>query len=121
MHRAIKLGLCKSSSFRLSTLLLLALVRPVSVEAQGLDLKSGLEVYWTFDEGAGEVARDISGKARHAVVFDLPAFRGKSLLWARGKFGGALQFDATYFLAVPDYFGIGGLTPRTISMWIKTD
>jgi len=81
----------------------------------------GLELYWTFDEGAGPVARDLSGYGRNARVFNTPTFAGKEILWVGGRFGGAVDFDGSYFLGSASYYGIGGTQPRTLSMWIQTD
>ncbi|MCP5515991.1 MAG: hypothetical protein H7A45_01890 [Verrucomicrobiales bacterium] len=89
--------------------------------ASTVNLLYGLEFYWTFDEGGGAVARDVSGFGRDAVVYDVPAFDGKSILWTDGQFGGGVEFDTSYFLVAPSYYGISGAAPRTISMWIKTD
>lgn len=90
-------------------------------KASAVNLLYGLELYWPFDDGSGGVARDVSGFGRNAVVYDVPAFAGKTIQWTEGRFGGGIHFDAAYFLAVPDYFGISGAEPRTISMWFKSD
>lgn len=82
----------------------------------------GLELYLPLDDSAGGMAADLSGYGRHAAIFDDPAFAGLPIVWTpEGQFSSAVNFDGTYFLGVPGYYGIGGAAPRTISMWIKTD
>ena len=81
----------------------------------------GLELYLPFDEGAGAKAADLSGFGRAAGIFDAPAFAGLPIVWTNGQFSGAVNFDGTYFMGVPGYYGIGGAAPRTVSLWIKTD
>lgn len=90
-------------------------------QAGATGLFFGLEGYWTFDDGAGGLARDLSGYGRDAAVYAVPAYEGRPILWTRGQYGGAIDFDGSYFLGVPGYYGIGGANPRTLSMWIKTD
>ena len=81
----------------------------------------GLELYLPLDDSNGGLAADLSGYGRDAAIFDNPAFAGLPIVWAEGQFSGAVNFDGTYFLGVPGYYGIGGAAPRTISMWINTD
>jgi hypothetical protein len=47
---------------------------------------NGLEAYWSFDEGAGQVAKDSSGHGRDAT------FQGAAA-WAEGKVRGGVRFD----------------------------
>ena len=85
-----------------------------------VDLETGLEVYYTFDEGGGNQAGDVSGNLRTAEVYETPQLVGKEILWTQGRFGSAVDIDGTYFLGVPEYFGIGGKGARTVSMWVNT-
>jgi len=75
---------------------------------------SSLMGYWSFNEGSGTIARDISGKENHGTI------HGGT--WTNGKYGGALSFDG-----VDDYVEIPEtslLDPRTsdftVEAWIKT-
>ncbi len=74
-----------------------------------------MQGYWSFDEGEGAIAADSSGNGRTAETLS------GALVWTDGKFGQALDFDGASSLHTPGYYGVGGNTPRTISMWIKTD
>lgn len=121
MKNPVLIGLHRSGTALLTAGCAACVFSLAAAHGQTIDLKSGLEVYWTFDDKTGEVARDISGKGRDASLYNVAAFQGKSILWAEGKFGGAISFDGTYFLAVSNFFGISGATPRTVSAWIRTD
>ncbi len=79
------------------------------------DLATGLQGYWSFDEGGGTSAVDSSGNAGDAVV--LSGQPG----WTDGQFGKATDLDGASSFHVPDFYGVGGNSPRTISMWIRTD
>ena len=87
----------------------------------GQSLRDGLEVYLTFDEGAGNVANDASGNDREMVPAD-NLFPGAVVDWSGGKFGGSAKFNREYMLHSPfEYYGIGDDNPRTVSFWIKTE
>ena len=105
--------------FAMTTVALSALM--ASPTARSQNLRDGLEVYWSFDEGSGNVANDASGNDREAVPEE-NIFPGAMIDWSGGKFGGSVKFDSSYMLASPhEYYGIGDANPRTISMWVKTD
>ncbi|MCC6620611.1 MAG: LamG domain-containing protein [Deltaproteobacteria bacterium] len=75
-----------------------------------------LQAYYTFDEPAGTVANDMSGKGRHlalSAIFTLghPGVRGQSMRFGgSGASGGANAVNSTFGLALDR-----GLT---ISMWL---
>jgi len=54
----------------------------------------GLVAYWSFDEGAGDIAYDISGNGNNCTIYGAK--------WTKGKYGSALQFDG-----VDDYVDCG--------------
>ncbi len=56
--------------------------------ARSLDLARGLVGHWTFDEGKGSIARDVSGRDNHGTVMG-------GAKWNMGIIGGALEFDGT--------------------------
>jgi hypothetical protein len=89
-------------------------------EASSFNLSYGLEAYWPLDEGAGNTSFDISGAGHNASIYDVPLYADASILHTDGRFGGAINFDGTYFLGAPSYYGIGGANARTISLWINT-
>jgi hypothetical protein len=98
-----------------------ALIAAYNVGTDGGDitvsglLPSGLDGYWSFDEGAGTAAADGSGEGRDA------AFRNGEPTWVAGKSGGALAFDGDDDLTVSGWKGISGAAPRAVSYWLKTD
>jgi len=75
---------------------------------------SGLVGYWSFDEGTGTIAYDLSGYGNNGTLYNDPT-------WTTGKVGGALIFDG-----VDDYIdvidtGTSSLDTTsafTISVWI---
>ena len=73
--------------------------------------------WWTFDEGAGSAAVDLSGHDHHG------AFAGPTMpTWVPGKAGGALEFagDGDHVID-PDADYIDGLAAMTVMLWIKSD
>ena len=75
---------------------------------------SGLVGYWSFDEGTGTTARDLSGRGNTGTLVNNPT-------WTTGQVGGALSFDG-----VDDFVNVGIGThyfplPRfTICSWNRT-
>jgi prepilin-type N-terminal cleavage/methylation domain-containing protein len=72
-------------------------IEPLLYEA-GSDKKlstfqSGLVGYWSFDEGSGTTARDLSGFGNNGTLnnFNFTSTSG----WTTGKIGGALIFDGS--------------------------
>ncbi len=58
------------------------------------DLKNGLVLYLSFDEGQGDVAKDLSGKGHDGDI--------QKAKWADGKFGKALSFNGVdSFVEIP--------------------
>ena len=53
----------------------------------GFKLRSGLKLYYPFNETDGSVVRDYSSSLRHGQVFDAE-------LNVEGKFGSAIDFTA---------------------------
>ncbi len=75
---------------------------------------SGLVGYWSFDEGSGITARDLSGRGNTGTLVN-------GSTWTTGRVGGALSFDG-----VNDHVDVGirsGLTPPniTIEAWVRAD
>ena len=73
----------------------------------------GLVAHWTFDDGAGTVARDSSGNRNHGILVGGPQ-------WVAGAVGGALEFDG-----IDDYVDCGNPAVLDITgditfmCWIK--
>jgi len=77
----------------------------------------GLVAYWSFNEGVGTTAGDVSGNNHHGTLTNSPA-------WMSGKRGQALRFDS----ADSDFVSVaqGGAFnlhsgPFTISAWLLDD
>jgi len=71
--------------------------------------------YWSFDEGAGTTARDLSGRGNTGTLVNNPT-------WVEGRVGRALSFDG-----INDHVEIGdrptlnfhGTQPFTIEAWVR--
>jgi WD40 repeat protein/serine/threonine protein kinase len=72
--------------------------------------------WWKFDETSGSVAEDSSGKAYYATVVE-----GRPTWDPNGKFGGCVNFDATYGFAIPKEVFISVDSALTISVWVNGD
>uniref|UniRef100_UPI0025F628B9 LamG-like jellyroll fold domain-containing protein n=1 Tax=uncultured Candidatus Kuenenia sp. TaxID=1048336 RepID=UPI0025F628B9 len=57
------------------------------------DTSSGLQAYYTFDEGSGTTATDSSGNNRDGTI--------TGATWTTGKIGGALNFDGNGYVTIP--------------------
>ena len=74
----------------------------------------GLIGHWTFDEGIGVQAHDISGNRRHGTLTNMD----ESAAWVSGAFGTALHFDGTNDnLAIPVING----EMKTLALWLQPD
>ena len=71
--------------------------------------------YWKFEEGSGNVARDLSGNGNDGVLTNMD-----NNDWVEGSFGKALEFDGTG----EEYIDCGNdesldITEITVSAWIN--
>ncbi len=67
---------------------------------------------WLFDEGAGDIARDSSGKGNDGAIKNNPG-------WITGKFGKALEFDGKDdFVEIPDHDTLD-VKVITLVAWVK--
>jgi len=85
------------------------------IDAIGLapgGLASGLVAHWTFDEGAGSVVGDTSGKLHDGAI------GGSTWSWLpQGRFGGALHLEQGDYVAVDNF---PNATPAwTVSAWVQ--
>jgi prepilin-type N-terminal cleavage/methylation domain-containing protein len=72
----------------------------------------GLVGYWSFDEGSGVSASDISENGHGATLHNGAA-------WVEGKIGSAVSFDGSNdWVELAGDFGISG--SMTISLWFNT-
>lgn len=106
------MNILKKFIFGISIILLLAVSTSASA---GYPDRNGTVAYWTFNEGIGTIAHDISGNGNNGTIY------GAS--WTSGKVGGALQYDGS-----GDYVDIGSdqsysfiRDDFTVETWIKTN
>lgn len=79
------------------------------------NLARGLVGHWTFDEGKGSLARDVSGRDNHGSIMG-------GANWTEGRIGGALQFDGTDdFVSIPNESAFDIRGPVTVSAWIRVE
>lgn len=79
-------------------------------------LPADLVAHWTFDEGMGDVAGDVSGNGNDGDVQPGTA-------WVEGRFGSALKFSGvnTYVL-VPDSTSLNlTTTEMSVTAWVRLD
>ncbi|MBP95110.1 hypothetical protein CMK18_04100 [Candidatus Poribacteria bacterium] len=68
---------------------------------------------WLFDEGNGEMAKDISKEGNHGKLIKAPK-------WINGKFGKALEFNGKDNCVQTEQKLLDNLKEFTLSCWIKT-
>ena len=74
----------------------------------------GLIGHWTFEEGVGTQAHDVSGNRRHATLTNMD----ESAAWVSGAVGSALHFDGTNDnLSIPAING----EMKTLALWLQPD
>lgn len=79
------------------------------------DLARGLVGRWTFDEGKGSLASDVSGRDNHGTIMG-------GAKWIEGRMGGALQFDGTDdFVSIPNESAFDITGAVTVSAWIRVE
>ncbi len=69
----------------MNSVLVASIVLLMPLATFAAEFTDGLVLYFSFDEGKGDVAEDLSGN-KHEGVIDKPK-------WVKGKFGQALQFE----------------------------
>lgn len=76
-----------------------------------VDLKTAVGI-WLFDEGSGNVAKDLSGKGNDGKLVKAPA-------WVDGKFGKALEFNGKDNCVQTEKKLLDNLGDFTIVTWVK--
>jgi hypothetical protein len=97
----------KHTLFPLTTLLLVSFAPLHATEP-------GLVAHWNFDEGRGDIAKDVSGHGHDATL--------KNVEWVASPRGYALRFDSKADLA--RYGGLDSMNLSgdvTLAVWVKTD
>lgn len=84
----------------------------VVVLSLGRSAPAGLIGYWAFDEGAGTVAKDSSGKGHDGQLVDGPK-------WTSGVMGGALELDGIKArVDIPYWPEVTPAKGTTMSAWV---
>lgn len=101
---------------------------------------------WTFEEGEGEIVKDISGNGNHGTFFIHPEWELNNIhfdrnlvkpKWVKGQFGNALNFRGTVggpgdpndwgeprpagagFVHIHDFVHVAPVKDTTITFWTK--
>ena len=75
--------------------------------------ENGLVAYWSFDEGSGKTAADVTGNGHDGKFAGAPK-------WVNGKFGTALEFDgATDHVIVKDHDALDIQENITLMAWFS--
>ena len=78
-------------------------------------LRDGTLLYMAFNEGAGQVAKDLSGNGNDGKL------QGETK-WVDGKFGKALQFDGkTGYVDIASSKSLGFSKAVTVEAWVKSN
>jgi hypothetical protein len=104
--------MCRKVIYLVSFVLVLCIVGTST--AQNID--PSLVGWWTFDDGSGTVAKDLSGNGADATFFGEPAWGTEA------GHGGILLFDGT--TAVPEYVLMDGsyqVPVYTITLWFRVE
>jgi len=89
-----------------------ALAVPALVRA---NLEADLVFLMTFDEGKGDIVKDLSGSGNDGIV-------GGKVDWMDGKFKGAFHFDGVTHIAVENAAPLDALThPMSVGTWVSPD
>jgi len=78
-------------------------------------LRSGTILYLSFNEGSGQVVKDLSGNGNDGKL------QGETK-WVDGKFGKALQFDGkTSYVDIATSKSLGFSKAVTVEAWVKSN
>jgi RNA polymerase sigma-70 factor (ECF subfamily) len=93
-----------------------AVAPPAPPAAPAPALERGLVGHWTFDERAGAVARDLSGRGNDCRLRELDP----AAAWVPGARGGAVDLGTKGWLECPqDPAPAGGRVALSVSAWVK--
>ncbi len=109
--------LSKPASFQIAGLLVLGLAAAPRAEAQ-TSIRDGLVAEWNFDETSGLAASDAAGDNDGR----LENFADDDSQWVDGQVGGAIAFDGSNYIEVPDAPAIGADVTGglTVMAWFKS-
>jgi hypothetical protein len=91
----------------------------VAVAVSAINLASGLQAHWKFDETSGLTAADATPNANTGA---LDGFAGDDSQWVQGEQGGAIAFNGASNVQVPDSASIGSslVNGFTVSTWFRS-
>jgi hypothetical protein len=75
----------------------------------------GLVGWWTLDDGAGSTVADSSGGGHDG------SFVAGTPVWVQGKFGGALKFEGTAQVEVPDHADFHIADTVSMALWANPE
>jgi prepilin-type N-terminal cleavage/methylation domain-containing protein len=86
---------------------------------------SGLVGYWSFDEGTGTIAYDLSGYGNNGTLLDASSTNADGNTppqWTTGKIGKALIFDGVDdYVSMGNKFNMGTTQDFTLVAWVKVN
>ena len=108
----------KQSMLHAATLAALICIT-LSGSSAEIPVTDGLVAQLEFDETSGLTARDSSGNNNGALI----NFADDGSQWVAGRNGGAIAFDGSNHIEVPDAPSIGGdiTSSMTIMTWFKSN
>jgi hypothetical protein len=89
------------------------------VQASAQDYLQGLQAHWKLDETSGLVASDSVG----GNDGDLNNFSGDDSYWVDGTVNGALEFDGSNYIIVPDAPAVGAdlVNGFSVATWFNSN
>ncbi|MDB4665330.1 immunoglobulin domain-containing protein [Verrucomicrobia bacterium] len=102
-----------------TTCLAVILHPPSTIFAAEVPIQDGLVAQWDFDEETGLTASDSIGGLEGALV----DFEDEASHWVTGRIGGAIAFDGSNHIEVPDDPSLGGdiNTSMSIMTWFRSN
>ncbi|MBL7187719.1 MAG: discoidin domain-containing protein [Phycisphaerae bacterium] len=95
----------------------------VVVLALASNASADLVSHWKFDDGGGNTAIDSSGNDHHGTLFtgrEPGGTLSHNPTWVKGKFGGAINFEAGGYVAIDMSYKATGLKEVSVAAWIRT-
>ena len=96
----------KKSVFAFVALFVLTFIAQISIA--GIE---SIVLYLPFDEGAGDVVKDLSGKGNNGTV--------KGTKWVDGKIGKALEFSGSSYVDIPNSDSLSMEQAVTVMAWVS--
>lgn len=91
----------------------------VALVVGDVDLDTGLQAYWTFDDGAGCAATD--GVGLHDGSLGSDCLGGSAPQWSDGVFGQGLSFDGNDEVRATNDGALRQPSAVTMSAWVRHD